>query len=67
MLTLDRRVDDELTIGDDITIKILRIRGNKVVRLGIKAPRSLHIDRPDAKSHAPRDNARNQDQREYGE
>jgi carbon storage regulator len=44
MLVLTRKVHQEITIGDGITITILAIRG-KQVRLGIKAPRHLSIRR----------------------
>ena len=37
MLVLSRRKTEELKIGDNITIKILAIRGS-VVKVGIEAP-----------------------------
>ena len=47
MLVLTRKVEQEIQIGDDITIKVLRIQDGKV-RLGIAAPRGMSIVRDDA-------------------
>jgi carbon storage regulator len=44
MLTLNRRRDEAIIIGDDIVITVVDIRGDKV-RLGITAPRQVPIDR----------------------
>ena len=44
MLILSRRIGEELRIGDDITVTILDIKGTQV-RLGIKAPRNVRVDR----------------------
>ena len=56
MLVLERKLREVITIGPDITIEVLEIRhGRKPkVRLGISAPRSLAIDRPDARVRVPR-------------
>ncbi len=48
MLVLTRRVDDSFTIGDDITIKVVRVAGNQV-RIGIDAPNSYDITRGEIK------------------
>ncbi len=42
MLVLTRKVGEVITIGDDITVTVLEILGNKV-KLGIKAPGSYRI------------------------
>lgn len=42
MLVLTRRLDESLIIGDNITVKILAIDGDKV-KLGIEAPREISI------------------------
>lgn len=47
MLVLARQVDQQITIGPDITITICGISANKV-RIGIDAPRHLDIQRPEA-------------------
>lgn len=44
MLILTRRNQEGIIIGDDIEIRVLGIRGNEV-RLGIKAPKSVRVDR----------------------
>lgn len=44
MLVLSRCKDESIMIGDDIEIKVVDIRGNKV-RLGITAPRQVAVHR----------------------
>ncbi len=44
MLVLTRKLKDQIRIGENITITILRVKGN-VVRVGIDAPRSVPIMR----------------------
>ncbi len=44
MLVLSRQKDESIIIGDDITITIVDVRGDKV-RLGINAPRSISVHR----------------------
>lgn len=44
MLVLSRKRDEVICIGDDITITVVDIRGDKV-RLGIKAPRDVPVHR----------------------
>ncbi len=44
MLVLSRRVNQEIIIGDGITITVVAVRG-KQVRLGIKAPAHVAIRR----------------------
>lgn len=44
MLVLSRRLNEQIQIGDNITVSILRIKGN-AVRIGIAAPRQVHIVR----------------------
>lgn len=45
MLILSRQVDEEILIGDDIRVVVVRIVGHKV-HLGIDAPRAVAVDRP---------------------
>lgn len=52
MLVLNRKIGETFTIGNEIEITIVDIRGGDNVRIGITAPRSLSIDRPDAKKPA---------------
>ncbi len=44
MLVLMRRVGERLIINDDITVKILEIKGNQA-RIGIKAPKDVSVHR----------------------
>lgn len=44
MLVLSRKVGESITIGDDITITVLEVRGTRVV-LGIDAPREQRVMR----------------------
>ncbi len=42
MLVLSRKCDQSLLVGDDITITVLSIEGERV-KLGINAPRSVPV------------------------
>ena len=44
MLVLSRSTEEEIIIGDDISIKIVDVRGDRV-RLGINAPREVSVHR----------------------
>lgn len=44
MLVLTRKVDESISIGNNITIKVLGIRGGQV-RIGIEAPRATPVNR----------------------
>ena len=44
MLVLTRKLDEQIVIGDDIKVTLLRIRGNSV-RIGIEAPREVRVVR----------------------
>jgi carbon storage regulator len=44
MLILTRRSGETVHIGDDVLVTVLAIKGNQV-RIGIKAPRSVAVDR----------------------
>lgn len=46
-LVLDRKVGEGFTIGDNVKVDVIRIRGDKVV-LAITAPREVEILRDDA-------------------
>lgn len=44
MLVLSRKCNQEIVIGDDIKITVVRVQGNKV-RLGVEAPQDVAIIR----------------------
>jgi len=44
MLVLSRKLQQQIKIGDQITVTILRVKGN-TVRVGIAAPRDLRVIR----------------------
>src|SRR4051794_19889371 len=44
MLVLSRHIDEEIVIGDDITVIVVSIRGDKV-RLGVRAPQDVSVHR----------------------
>ena len=44
MLVLTRRSSEALKVGDDVTITILGISGDRV-RIGVSAPRSIPVHR----------------------
>jgi carbon storage regulator len=44
VLILTRRVGEAIKIGDDVTITVLRIKGNQI-RIGVDAPKALAVRR----------------------
>lgn len=54
MLVLSRAEAESILIGDDIRITVIRVGGDKV-RLGIEAPRDLHIVREELLTEAQTD------------
>jgi carbon storage regulator len=44
MLVLSRKKGERITIGEEIEITIVRVRGGRV-QIGIDCPRSISIDR----------------------
>lgn len=44
MLILTRRVGETLMIGDEITVRVLGVKGNQV-RVGVEAPRNVAVHR----------------------
>jgi carbon storage regulator len=44
MLVLSRKKSEEIMVGDDISIMVVEIRGDKV-RIGINAPKHIKVHR----------------------
>ena len=44
MLVLSRKKDERIMIGEDVTLMVIEIRGDKV-RLGIDAPKDVSVHR----------------------
>ena len=44
MLVLSRVVGEMISIGDDISVRIVAVNGN-TVRFGVEAPRSVNVHR----------------------
>ena len=48
MFVISRKLGDKITIGDDVEIVVISVKG-KQVRLGINAPKTYEVKRVDAK------------------
>ena len=57
MLILTRKVGEIITIGDDIKIQVIEIKG-KQVRLGIEAPKKYSIHREEVYIRIQEENRR---------
>jgi len=57
MLVLSRQRDESITIGDNVVVTIVDIRGDKV-RLGIDAPREVPVHRQEVYDAIQRENLR---------
>jgi carbon storage regulator len=44
MLILSRKIDEQIKIGDNITITIIEVRGDQV-KIGVEAPKSVKVFR----------------------
>jgi carbon storage regulator len=44
MLILTRRVGETVTIGDEVTVTVLGVKGNQV-RIGVNAPKTVAVHR----------------------
>lgn len=56
MLVLSRKKDEKIVIGDEITLMIVEIRGDKV-RLGIDAPTNVSVHREEVYNAIQREKA----------
>ena len=57
MLILTRKLGERITIGDDIIVTLLEVRGSQV-KLGIDAPESVSIHRQEIFERIRRENLR---------
>jgi carbon storage regulator len=55
VLVLTRKVDESVSIGNDVTVTVLGIRGGQV-RIGIKAPRDTPVNRTEVIESVARQN-----------
>jgi len=55
MLVIQRRPEETIRIGDDITVRVLGIIGNSV-KIGIDAPRSITVHREEVYEAIQREN-----------
>jgi len=55
MLILARKLDEEIYLGDNISIKIIDIN-KSVIKLGIEAPKDMHILRGELKKELEKTN-----------
>jgi carbon storage regulator len=44
MLILTRRIGESVRIGDEITVKVIEIKGTQI-RIGIEAPKEIPVHR----------------------
>ena len=56
MLVLSRKKDEKIMIGDDISLMVIEIRGDKV-RLGIDAPKHVAVHREEVYEAIKREQA----------
>ena len=54
MLILTRRIGESIMIGEDVSITVLRVKGNQV-RLGINAPKSVSVQREEISQRMARE------------
>jgi carbon storage regulator len=54
MLILTRRAGESLRIGDDVEVTVMAVNGAQV-RIGIKAPRHVNVDREEIAERKRRD------------
>jgi carbon storage regulator len=55
MLVLTRKSGEEITIGDEVVVSVVEIKGSQV-RLGIKAPKGISVHRSEIYERIQREN-----------
>lgn len=66
MLILTRRVGETVMIGDEVTVTVLRVKGNQV-RLGVNAPKSVSVQREEIFHRIKREGADHGAHAQHGE
>lgn len=56
MLILTRRVGETVMIGDEVSVTVLRVKGNQV-RLGVNAPKTVSVQREEIFQRIQQENA----------
>ena len=56
---LIRKKDESIMVGDDVLVTVLEIRRD-FVRLGVRAPSEVEVDRPEIRQKKRRDGYRRQ-------
>ncbi|EMI55657.1 carbon storage regulator [Rhodopirellula sallentina] len=59
MLVLSRKLKEQIKIGDDITITVVKLRNNQI-RLGIEAPRDVRVMRAELDKETPETTTKNE-------
>jgi carbon storage regulator CsrA len=54
MIIVTLKVDEEVCIGDEIVVKIIKIKSPHTTKLGITAPRHIAIRRDNIKNETPK-------------
>jgi carbon storage regulator len=54
---LTRKIEESITIGSDITVSVLEIKGNQV-KIGIKAPKDVPVYRAEIYESVMNENVR---------
>lgn len=57
MLVLTRKADESITIGNNIKISVLEVKGNQI-KLGIEAPKNIPINRSEVYEKIMNENIR---------
>jgi carbon storage regulator len=57
VLVLTRKVNESITIGSDITVSVVEIKGNQI-KLGIEAPRHTTVHRTEVFESIVRENVK---------
>ncbi|MDB9823452.1 carbon storage regulator CsrA [Deltaproteobacteria bacterium] len=55
MLVLTRKTDESITIGNQIVVSVLEVKGSQV-RLGIEAPKNIPVNRTEIYESIMREN-----------